>query len=439
MFTYFLNKKFTLMKTTFLIIALLISCSCYSQSSLGLVAHWDMNGSANDVSGNGHNGHLNNVVPTTGKDGLPNTAYYFNGVNSSITAGYLPDLNLTQFSICAIVKVAGFYRGSCHGNTIFTRGAISLPGNYSLYFYDVPFTGDCSILDTTKDVFVPSAGGHTMPASAWAYTPTTVENIWYKVIATWDGTTWQIFVNDTLKASNVSTGGTFGTSTDSICIGWNVFSAYAGYPYNFTGVIDDIRLYNRVLSDSEAVHYGDSCGRISLQPVSSTTTVGSNTTFTVTTTTPHATFQWQQDAGTGFVNLSNSGIYSGVNTNNLTLTGVISTVNANHYRCLISNSWFCNDTSTSSLLSVRSLGIGGLNNSDQIIIYPNPSNHNITIEFPDNGFGNIQLENEMGQVLVQRQIKNKSEDIDLNTVPAGIYIIRINYNDNITYKKVTKY
>jgi hypothetical protein len=48
-------------------------------------------------------------------------------------------------------------------------------------------------------------------------------------------------------------------------------------------------------------------------------------------------YQWQVDAGSGFVNLSNTGVYSGVATATLNLTGVTSSLNGYLYRCQVSN------------------------------------------------------------------------------------------------------
>lgn len=247
------------MKSYLLFIALLtISFGAYAQGSAGLVAHWDMNGNANDVTGNGHNGHLTNVTLTTGRSGIPNTAYLFDGTTSVITVPYTPSLDVTTFSICAIVYPTGFYSGSCQVNAIICKGPINGPGTYSLMFFDNPYDGgDCNAQDNTKDVFAATAGG-CIPTSipCWQYSPQIALSNWYTVVATWNGSKFQIFVNGVLKTSTVYTGsGIFGSGTDSIAIGLDIFNAAVGYPYAFTGKIDDIRLYNRVLSDSEVVHY----------------------------------------------------------------------------------------------------------------------------------------------------------------------------------------
>ena len=50
----------------------------------GLVAYYPFNGNANDVSGNGNNGVVNSATLTTDRFGLSNSAYNFDGVNDYI-------------------------------------------------------------------------------------------------------------------------------------------------------------------------------------------------------------------------------------------------------------------------------------------------------------------------------------------------------------------
>ncbi|MFC5193626.1 LamG-like jellyroll fold domain-containing protein [Algoriphagus aquatilis] len=50
----------------------------------GLVGWWPFNGNANDESGNGNNGKLVGPLPASGKLGLPNSAYSFNGIKDII-------------------------------------------------------------------------------------------------------------------------------------------------------------------------------------------------------------------------------------------------------------------------------------------------------------------------------------------------------------------
>jgi len=52
----------------------------------GLVGHWPFNGNANDESGNGNHGVVNGAVLTYDRNGNPNSAYYFNGQHSITTS-----------------------------------------------------------------------------------------------------------------------------------------------------------------------------------------------------------------------------------------------------------------------------------------------------------------------------------------------------------------
>ena len=428
------------MKKTLFIAALICkSLLSYSQSSVGLVAHWDMNNEANDVSGNGHNGTLHNVVADTGMGGLANTAYYFNGVNSYISVPYSPDLNITQYSLCARVNVKGFYSGSCQANTILIRGPLGSADKYFLYFYDNPFDGnDCTARDTTKDVFVTAFTNYPLlPISLEQYTPIVVDK-WYTVVATWDGVKYQMYVNDTLRYSVVAGSGFSAPGTDSISIGLNPFNT--GYPDNFKGIIDDIKLYNRALSDSEVTHYGDTCGTITQQPLPDTLFEGGGATYIVNCSISSATYQWQQDAGLGFVNLTNSGPYSGVFTNTLTISGATATLNNDHYRCLISNSWGCADTSASAVLINIPTAVNNIAlNNDDVIVYPDPAVKSIFIKIPaGNNTGKIQLLNNVGQVISEKNINETTSELSTAELAAGIYIVRIQLNGQVLYKKIVK-
>ncbi len=90
---------------------------------------------------------------------------------------------------------------------------------------------------------------------------------------------------------------------------------------------------------------------ISSQPVNKSAPVGSSVLINVGTTST-ANFQWQQNSGSGFVNLSNGGIYSGVNTNTLMMNPVSYSLNNYTYRCLI-NDGNCSYVTDTARLSVN--------------------------------------------------------------------------------------
>jgi hypothetical protein len=84
---------------------------------------------------------------------------------------------------------------------------------------------------------------------------------------------------------------------------------------------------------------------ISLEPGSQTVTYGSSASFIVTTSYP-ASYQWQEDNGSGFTDITDGGIYS--NTTNDTLIISLPHVNMTDYkyRCIVTGE--CLDTVTSN-------------------------------------------------------------------------------------------
>jgi hypothetical protein len=416
-----------------------IYSSVSAQSTVGLIAHWDMNGGTTDVTGNGHNGTASNITPAVGRNGLPNTAYYFNGINSIITAPYMADLNLTTYSICAIVNVKGFYTGLCQANTIMSRGRINGVGGYALYFEDNAWDGnDCSAIDSTKNGFKSSAGTGSAPASAWQYSPSIVKDKWYKMVGVWNGTHWKLYSDDTLRVTVLQTGGSIGSSTDSLSIGTVKYQAASGYPYHFKGIIDDIKIYNRVLSDSEIKQYGDTCGKITLQPTATLGLVGSTKKFFVSSDISTPTYKWQQDAGTGYVDLTNSGPFSGVTTDTLRITGVTATLNGNNYRCKVSNAIGCSETSTPGLLSIT-VGVNEFVSSNLVNVYPNPAQNNVIVTLPFTPLnGTIQLLNEVGVLVSSQKIGDNTNNVNIRQLPAGLYTLRIECDGNVIYKKLFK-
>lgn len=229
-------------------------CLCTVKPSIGqltngLVAHWNFNGNANDATGNGYTGTPFNISYTTGKAGMANTAAIFNGSSSYVHVPHQADLNLTNYTICAMVKPMGFYQGTCQGNFIMFRGSEGVSGAYGMGYFDNAYN-DCSTLDTSKHVFYAQAGSSSGNFSSFQSTIKVHTNTWYCVCAVYNGNSIKIYVNSILTATFNITSGNIGSSTDPIGIG-KYLNRGATFPYWYNGVIDDLRLYNRALSQLE--------------------------------------------------------------------------------------------------------------------------------------------------------------------------------------------
>ncbi len=72
---------------------------------------------------------------------------------------------------------------------------------------------------------------------------------------------------------------------------------------------------------------------------------GTGTSFSVTATGTGITYQWQEDSGAGFVNLSNGGVYSNVTTPTMSISDVVG-LGGNRYRAVVSGT--CSPAATST-------------------------------------------------------------------------------------------
>ena len=247
------------MRKTYLIFLLLISGLTYGQVNLnlGLRAYYPFSSNANDASGNNNNPVFNNATLTADRLGNPNSAYHFNGTNNYIQIPNAASINTTnQLSLCAWVKPQGFYQGTCHGNSIVMKGdADYLTGNYLLRFDDGFYTSGNNCSTPVVDIIHQEFYGVGTSIAAPGYTPYINTNQWYSVIYTYDGSTAKLFVNCELKISYAITGLTFTNAYDLFLGKLNA----GAFPYWFNGDMDEVRIYNRALSQADVNVYGG-CG-----------------------------------------------------------------------------------------------------------------------------------------------------------------------------------
>ena len=164
-------------------------------------------------------------------------------------------------------------------------------------------------------------------------------------------------------------------------------------------------------------------------------TEGANALFTATSSNTTATFQWQENVGTGFVNLSNGGQYSGVTNDTLNILGVTVQQNNNSYRCFALNS-SCTDTSNIGLLEVYHTGIEQLKILNAATVHPNPSSGLFTVTLVKPiVFKTLKIENILGQIIFEKELRGESSlKIQLPEFAKGIYMIRL-YGENAIANK----
>jgi len=237
------------MRTLFTLILLLSFETAMCQGYSGLIARWNFNGNANDISGHGLNGTVLNVTSDTGYNGLPNQAYRFNGVNSKIVVPFDTTMNTNNYSFCTLINPSGFYSGNCQGNYIVHR--ISNNQNIGMCYFDGAYDNDCSTFSPNNEVFCPLS---TQPYPHWYDSTHLVHpNTWYCVVTTYANDTLKLYIDGGLTQAYYQPNYA-STGNNDLSIGMHANSTL--YPVN--GKIDELRFYNRALSLQEVNTFCDS-------------------------------------------------------------------------------------------------------------------------------------------------------------------------------------
>lgn len=195
----------------------------------GLVAWWGMNGNTKDSTLNGNDGQGSGLVDAQGAQGVNRTAYTFNGSSSQILCGTDPLLRPTNtltvtawvYTVGAPASVAGILNNGTQGYTLGVTSSRFVRWN---------------IMNTNKSTAPMNAGQ------------------WYLVYGRFDtgADRFGAYTNNGTSDSS-STGGTVGTGALSnygsdVCQIGSIRNTAGSY---FNGRIDDVRIYNRALTDAE--------------------------------------------------------------------------------------------------------------------------------------------------------------------------------------------
>jgi hypothetical protein len=206
-----------------------------------LIAYYPFNGNADDESGNGNNGIVHGATPTEDRFGNPNRAYLFDGDNDWLFIADSPDFHFTdKFTISFWVMLET----------------------------DAPYSYPYKIIEKNRCLNVMQRRwsmimGFTDQSGADIDVPWDTPGIsnlspgiWYHFIMTFDGTiqdnNLKAFKNGDLIYAADCPGKTVFQSNSNVVLSYYEPSPDKdGIGYYFDGAIDDIRFYNRALSEGE--------------------------------------------------------------------------------------------------------------------------------------------------------------------------------------------
>ena len=194
----------------------------------GLVGYWPFCGNANDASGNGNNGTVNGATLTADRFGQANSAYSFDGINDFIQISNSSSLqNISNISAFAWVNIKNWYNGYF---PILHKSNQGLHGRYAISLN----TGGAIAHLATKE--------NGLGYNQWSL------NTWFQVGYSIDATTTKFYLNGQEIASTPS--GVFPNSFSDVLP--LIFGAdFPGLVEYSNGSIDDIVIYNRILSNAE--------------------------------------------------------------------------------------------------------------------------------------------------------------------------------------------
>lgn len=222
----------------------------------GLVGEWLFEGNANDTSGHGNNGVVNGATLTADRFGRPKAAYDFIGTNdNSITTSFVPP---NKFSLSLWYKAAS--------SQVENAGLFSTFNTWSYYGMYYSQVGD-----NHERIWFDGNESYVLNPNA---------NEWTHLLIVSANSTIKVYKNGGLVLNSAGTT----THADSLIFGDSRFNGRY-----FTGALDDIRVYNRALTNAEIIALNQE-KNIVISAFTATPTAGSTPleiNFTARAISPH--------------------------------------------------------------------------------------------------------------------------------------------------------
>jgi hypothetical protein len=233
-----------------ILLALLTALACTSITAQlpsylpaeGLVGWWPFNGNANDESGNGNHGTVNGATLAEDRFGNSNSAYSFDGIDDKVMAAVNTQYN-SSWSL-------SFWFFSANLNSSFTGQNIIGIGQDLFGFGSSAFQiagdiqpGQCSNFNYSNQMYLFDAteecGGNYISGGQY------LNNVWSKITIIKQSGYFSIYVDGLLISANNS-------QVQSIIPDQLTFGNRALLNFQFfNGLIDDIAIYNRALTQEE--------------------------------------------------------------------------------------------------------------------------------------------------------------------------------------------
>jgi hypothetical protein len=220
--------------------------------SMGLVLYYPFNNSVGDSSGNQRNGVISGTLQyTTDKNNAANGAALFNGTNTYITVADNGILSPASFTVSMQFYATATTTQSLFAKVNFTD-ATSLSGVLALFGNSPDYPKSAAF--GVRSPFTPCGLEDFIEYSDMVYSMEDIKtNKWYHIACVFDKGVEKIYLNGRLRHAT-----TRAFERPKQCPGtpvilgaWN-----QGNPLYYSGKMDEFRMYNRALNDTEIAQLG---------------------------------------------------------------------------------------------------------------------------------------------------------------------------------------
>jgi hypothetical protein len=244
--------------------AMFIACTCFAQvpnyvSTNGLVGWWPFNGNANDESGNGNNGTVNGATLTSDRNGVSNKAYFFDGINNRIQI-------LLNNALINNTTISAWYFSSNTTGGPFVHIGHDNGGSPYCDGYDIG-KGGSSLNNSGNDII--------SGFSCVGYYDSNVSgqiNQWNHVVLSKSNNQIYMYLNGTIIFTS--------SISNSVAPSPFIFfaSTSSGFSTLYNGKLDDIGVWDRVLTQQEIKNLYDGVYNLPVELAQFSATCSGNTT-----------------------------------------------------------------------------------------------------------------------------------------------------------------
>jgi hypothetical protein len=251
----------------------------------GLVGYWLFDGNANDFSGNNNHGVVKGATLAAGRAGVANTAYSFNGNDNTIE---VPNSNVFNFDTAFTINLWVKLPASQLNNPVsfVSKYSLSQKSGYIFPYMNEGTIGFGLNLTTEKGTIENAAGQGQFLSSQ-----ITSKTSWHQYTAVFSNGNYLLYIDGFLIKTNSDLGTTLVNNTNNL-----IFGNSTGYNQFAKGLVDEIGLWNRILTENEIIAL-NGCVAPSATIVSTESTIicpGSSVLLTANSGT-NLTYQWYRN------------------------------------------------------------------------------------------------------------------------------------------------